>query len=190
MACMTLIFYILASSSLFSYGIGFNLLLEAQYFPASRLFKTALKMAAVSFLASAILWFPFSRPALATALSGILLLFAAMLSFALLKALAVLLPDDFTNSRLEVFETLFVFSVVILSLKESVSFFDALLISISCSLSFALFLFLLMAAFCRVSPIRVPESRAGLAMTLVLLGLFSFIQPLFDVIWSSGAFGG
>ncbi len=187
---LTFITYFLACSAVFSYGVGMNFLLLPQHYIDTRVFKLTLKTAAVAFSATAILWFPFSRPPFSAALSAFLPLAAALLSFALNKALSLLLPDDFTDTRFSLQEDFFVFSIVFLSLKEGLSLSDALIISLSCSASFALFLFLMTAVLSRLSTIHIPKTRLALPLLMVLLGIFSFIQPLFDIIWSMHAFRG
>ena len=187
---MAFLAYFLVTAAPFSYGIGFNFLLLQQARESSRLFKLSLKAAASTLLTTAILWLPFSKPQLSAALSGLLPLLAAFISFALNKALSMLLPDDFTDSRLEITEALFVFSSVILSIKEGVSFLDALAISLACPASFAFFLFLKRAVLSRLLPLGIPKARLGLSLAMVLLGIFSFIQPLFDIICSVRAFNG
>lgn len=190
MLFFTFALYFVVCSAVFSYGIGMNFLLLPQDCIDKRLFKLALKTAIASFLSTAILWFPFSKPQFSAALSGFLPLLVALVSFALNKALSVLLPDDFTDSRFAFQEALFVFAPVFLSLKEGLSFTDALVISISCSASFAFFLFLMIAALSRLSLLRIPGSRLALPLAMVLLGIFSFIQLLFDIILSMHAFSG
>ena len=183
MVFVGVISYLFAVSAVFSCGLGLNILLSAKECEGARLFNMTIKMAAAALLATAVLWFPFSAPRLAAALSGLLPLAAAAVSYALCKALSILLPDAFTDSHFEIQEALFAFSVALLSIKEGLNFPNALLICISCCASFAIFLFLMIAAFSRLSSLRIPQNRAGLSLSLVLLGLFSFIMPLFDVMW-------
>ena len=184
MAFVSVISYLLAVSAVFSYGIGLNFLLAAGEYQPARLFKITLKMAAAALLAAAVLWFPFSAPRLSLALSPLLPLLAAALSYALCKLFSILLPDPLADSQLEIEEALFVFSAALLSIKEGLSLLNALLICASSCASFAFFLFLMIAALSRLSALRIPQERAGLALALVLLGLFSFIGPLFDVLWA------
>ena len=183
MAFVSVVSYLIAVSAVFSYGIGLNFLLASRKYQSKRLFKMTLKMAAAALLTSAVLWFPFSVPSLSAALSGLFPLLAAAVSYTLCKALSALLPDTFTDSRLEIQEALFVFSASLLSIKEGLNLIDALLICLSSCASFALFLFLLIAAFSRLSSLRIPQDRAQLSLALILLGVFALTLPLFDIIW-------
>ena len=184
MVFVSIISYLFAVSAVFSCGIGLNFLLLPKKCVNARLFKNTIKMTVAAILSTAVLWLPFSVPRLAAALSGLLPLAAAAVSYALCKALSILLPDAFTDRRLEIQEVLFVFSAALLSIKEGLNFPDALLACLSCCASFALFLFLMIAAFSRLESLRIPQNRAGLSLALVLLGIFSLILPLFDIIWS------
>ena len=184
MAFVSIISYLFAVSAVFSCGLGLNFLLGAKECEGARLFNMTVKMAAAALLATAVLWFPFSVPRLAAAFSGLLPLAAAAVSYALCKLFSILLPAAFTDSRLEIQEALFVFSAALLSIKEGLNLLDALLACLSCCASFAIFLFLMIAAFSRLSSLRIPQNRAGLSLSLVLLGLFALILPLFDIIWS------
>lgn len=167
-----------------------NLLLVPEHYIDARIFRLQLKPAACAVLSAAILWYPFSMPPLRGALYPLLPLAAALLPFALNEALAALLPSAFAGGRTKMHEAFFAFAIVFLSIKEGLSFIDALAISVSCAASFALFLFLMTAAISRLSPVGMPETRLPLPLFMVLLGIFSLIQSLFDILWPIRAFGG
>lgn len=182
----TFITYFLASSAAFSHGVGLSFFLSPKRHMDAGLYKIAIKAAAASFLTVALLWFPFSRPQFSAALSAFLPVIAAAISFVLGKALSTLLPDSFTESRLALQESLFVFASAFLALKEGSSFFDALVISLSCSASLLLLLFLLAVVLSRLSLLPLPAARLRLPLLMVLLGIFSLIPLLFDIILPAG----
>ncbi len=181
MLFLTFALYFAACSAVFSYGIGMNLLLCCESHFGLRIYKMAAKVAISTILSTALLWYLFAMLPLRVSYP-LLPLLASVIPFALNVILSAFISFEDEESRLKAPETFLSFSVVFLSIKEGLSFLDAVIISFSCIASFALLLFLMTSAIRRLSPIEIPETRLNLPLFMVLLGILSFFQPLFEII--------
>lgn len=181
---LTFLMYFLSASAVFSYGIGMNFLSSAGGCIDFRLFKTMPRLVFTAVLSCALLWFPVSMFIAPFGLGFVI----PVAVFFVSAVIYTLLPSVFifeSRESPQIFEYLFLFGIVFLSLSEGISFIDSLVISLSCMLSFFLFLFLVISVLQRISVISVPGSRSGFPMYLVLLGIFSMFAFVFSMMWGS-----
>ncbi len=181
---LTFLMYFLVSSAVFSYGIGMNLLLSAGGHIDFKLFKIMPKLLFTVLSSCIILWFPVSMvigPFGFDYLTPVVVFFVSVVIYNLMPSIFIF--DS--NGRPQLFEYLFIFGIIFLSISEGISFFDSIVISLSCIFSFFFFLFLVIAVMDRISVISIPKSRSGLPLYLVLLGLLSLFTFAVNVMWGN-----
>lgn len=80
-------------------------------------------------------------------------------------------------------EKLFVLGSVFISLYDSISFFEALFIALSCVLSYFLWTSLLLAVFEKIKYNKFPKDWYGLPIIFVNLGLLSLACYIPEISW-------
>lgn len=182
---LTFLLYFLPSSAVFSYGIGMNALLSRGDTVSFRIMKTMPRLVFCVAVSTAVLWCPTVFFLLPFGFFCFVPLCVFFLLFALRIGFAAVFPVEEDDGRRGVFEYLFMSGIVLLSLMEGVSFLDALVIALSCVCSFLLFLVLVVSVLERISVLSIPETRAGLPVYMVLLGVFSLFAFVFDAMWGA-----
>lgn len=189
MLFLTLILYTFSVSAVFSYGIGLHFLMVPETYRRAGLAPLLLKDACCAVLTTALLWYPAAYLPLSFGITAFLPAAAVLVPAVLDLLLSVVLPSE-EDGKSRLFSSFFVFGIVFLSLREGMSFLDAVWISLSCALSFVMFLFLFVTVLGRLSVLPLPKLRTGLPLFLILAGLFSLFPVAFDVIWAALAGGG